>query len=60
MLEKMLEDQLLIKSSCLAVMEVLYTRLPALELNSTESEINTAYNRGEKKTGKELTKAATK
>ena len=60
MLEKTLEDQLRIKTSCLDMMEVLYLRLSAQELNSTESEINRAYNKGERMTGKELTKAITK
>ena len=38
----------------------MYTRLSVLELSSSESHVNEAYNNGNKMTGKELTKAITK
>lgn len=55
-----LETQLSSKICCFKLVEVAYTRLSALDLNSSESQLNEAYNGGDKKTGKELTKAATK
>ena len=55
-----LEAQLSSKICCFKLVEVAYTRLSALDLNSSESQLNEAYNGGDKKTGKELTKAATK
>ena len=58
--DSLLEAQLSSKICCFKLVEVAYTRLSALDLNSSESQLNEAYNGGDKKTGKELTKAATK
>lgn len=58
--DSQLQAQLCAKICCFKLVEVAYARLSALDLNSSESQLNEAYNGGDKKTGKELTKAATK
>lgn len=48
------------KICCFQFIEVLYSRLPSGALSSSESKINSVYCKGQPKTGKELTQAATK
>lgn len=54
------ESQVISKSCCFELVEVLYSQFSKSELNTPESSINKAYVGGEVKTGKELTMAITK
>ncbi|XP_068717854.1 DNA-dependent protein kinase catalytic subunit-like isoform X1 [Montipora capricornis] len=54
------ESQVTSKLCCFKLVEILYSRLSKSELNTPESNINSAYAGGDVKTGKEMTMAITK
>lgn len=54
------EIQLLKKSGCFKLTELLYSRLPKEEVYSKESRINRAYCRSDQTEGNELSKALIK
>ena len=59
-LQSHLESQLMSKTCCFQLLEVLYSQLSKEELNTKDSIINQTYCGGQVQTGKELTMKITK